>query len=51
MTCGVAIIFLVTLGLAQVAGHKPDPIDTIVRDEMASQRIPGIAVAVISAAK
>ncbi len=47
MTRGVAIIFLVTLGLAQVAGRQSDPIDTIVRDEMESQRIPGMAVAVI----
>ena len=47
MTRGVAIIFLVTLGLAQVAGRQPDPIDIIVRDEMESQRIPGMAVAVI----
>ena len=48
MTRGVAIIFLVTLGLAQVAGRQSDPIDTIVRDEMRSQRIPGMAVAVIT---
>ena len=47
MTRGVAIIFLVTLGLAQVAGRQSDPIDIIVRDEMESQRIPGMAVAVI----
>ena len=47
MTRAIAIVFLMILGLAPVAGRQSDPIDTIVRDEMATQRIPGMAVAVV----
>lgn len=45
MKHAAAAILLAVLGVP-LAG-QPDVIDTIVRDEMASQRIPGMAVAVI----
>jgi N-acyl-D-amino-acid deacylase len=46
----VALVTSLALFLSvsgRVDGRQADPIDTIVRDEMAAQRIPGMAVAVI----
>ena len=42
----IALVTL-TLAIAPVQARQNDPIDAIVREEMASQRIPGMAVAVI----
>ena len=42
----IALLFL-TLFLAPLQARQADAIDTIVREEMAAQRVPGMAVAVI----
>ena len=40
-------LLLVALALAGLQAHQADPIDAIVVKEMSSQRIPGVAVAVV----
>lgn len=47
MKHATALLLLATLVQAPLSGGQADPIDTIVRDEMTSQRIPGMAVAVV----
>ena len=45
------VLMVLALTLAPLAAQQVDPIDRIVRDEMAAQRVPGMAVAVIRGAE
>ncbi|HET9706326.1 MAG TPA: serine hydrolase, partial [Vicinamibacterales bacterium] len=42
-----AALVVGALSIQALTGTQSEPVDTIVREEMASQRIPGVAVAVI----
>ena len=45
----VIVVLLLTLSVAPLEARQSDVIDTIVREEMTAQRIPGMAVAMIQA--